>query len=116
MQVDGAFGMTAAIAELLLQSHEDELALLPALPDGWRSGEVRGLRARGGFDVDLKWQDARLARAEITSRIGSICRVRSRTPLRVTSNGRVVSATRPEPEVLEFATTGGARYVLAAER
>ena len=116
MQVDGAFGMTAAIAEMLLQSHEDELSLLPALPEAWADGEVSGLRARGGFDVDLRWRAGALDTTTLTSRLGRRCRVRSAQPLVVTSDGDAVEVARPEADVVEFETRPGAAYVLAAER
>jgi alpha-L-fucosidase 2 len=114
MQVDGAFGFSAALAEMILQSHEGELALLPARPASWTDGEVKGLRARGGFEVGLRWTKGRLAGAEVLSGLGGTCRVRAGLPLRVASAGRSVKASSPEPGVVEFKTEAGRTYVLTA--
>ncbi len=75
-QIDGNFGGAAGMTELLLQSQHGELELLPALPDAWRDGEIRGLRARGGFGVDLVWRDGKLREATIRAGRSETCTVR----------------------------------------
>jgi len=75
-QIDGNFGATAAIAEMLLHSHNDEIRLLPALPDNWPDGQIKGLRARGGYTVDIYWEEGRLAQAVVTAGARSPKRVR----------------------------------------
>ena len=112
MQVDGTLGMTAAIAEMLLQSDEGEIRFLPALPGPWSSGEVKGLRARGGFEVDFSWDSGRLRKATVVSHLGKTCRIRTSESFAVTQGDNPVPTTRPGGAVIEFKTAPGEKYSL----
>ena len=96
-QIDGNFGCTAGLAELFVQSHDGTIDILPALPDAWPTGEVRGLVARGGYVVDLAWDQGKVTRLRITSRLGGNCRLRLHSPLKATGKTRLVAAQGDNP-------------------
>ena len=92
-QIDGNFGCTAGIAEMLLQSHDGAVHVLPALPDQWQNGQMHGLKARGGFIVDMDWQNGQLKKLVITSTLGGNCRIRSYQPLSMKGSRTVEKIT-----------------------
>lgn len=118
-QIDGNFGSIAGLSEMLLQSQNGELHLLPALPSAWAKGSVSGLQARGAFTVDVSWSDGRLEGATVLSREGGECRVRTSCPVVVRRSGRgkmVSSQTVPDGKyfVTVFRTSAGEKYSLVA--
>ncbi len=95
-QIDGNFGFTSGLAEMLMQSHDGAIHLIPALPDVWPAGKVTGLRARGGFEiVELIWEDHKVVKAVIKSRLGGNLRIRSANQL--TAKGKFAEAQGENP-------------------
>jgi alpha-L-fucosidase 2 len=115
-QIDGNFGGTAGIAEMLLQSHVGEIYLLPALPSTWQSGSVEGLRARGGFEVDISWKNGKLADAKIKSKLGHKCRLRAAVPLQLGLGDKPIKVLRPKGNIIEFETKPGNSYIIHRRR
>lgn len=112
-QIDGNFGGTAAITEALIQSVCGEIVLLPALPPQWEKGHVRGLRAKGGFGVDIGWSEGKLRTAVITSDMGGECRLRTNGIVSVVCDGETVDS-RIEDGVVIFSTIPGSVYTVKA--
>ncbi len=110
-QIDGNFGGTAGIAEMLLQSHSGEINLLPALPEAWKEGYVKGLRARGGYEVDIEWKNGKLANSRIKASFDGKCLVRTGLQVSVTENGNEIDVKFNEG-VAEFYVHKGKSYDL----
>jgi alpha-L-fucosidase 2 len=109
-QLDGTFGSTAVVAEMLLQSHTGAVQLLPALPKAWPEGFVSGLRARGGFEVDITWKEGKLAKAKIISNNGSECRLVAKDDVQISNNGKRIAFTKSDKNEIRFPTKKGQVY------
>lgn len=97
-QIDGNFGCTAGICEMLLQSQDGTVHLLPALPDDWKNGSVKGLRARGGFEIEeLVWENGQLSKITLRSTLGGNCRLRVPNALKANGQLKAVSGDQPNP-------------------
>ncbi len=115
-QIDGNFGVMAGVAEMLLQSHEDYIAVLPALPQAWSTGSFDGLVARGNFVLSAAWNEMKLSQLRVTSRSGGTCRLKlpvAKKPVVSDAAGTPVAAGLTEDGVLVFETTVGQTYTVA---
>ena len=110
-QIDGNFGGVSGMTEMLLQSHLGDVHLLAALPDAWASGEVRGLRARGGFELDLTWNDKKLKNGTLRSQAGSSCTIRLHHPFSIKG---ISVKSKPDNGgyIATFATKKGGVYTI----
>jgi alpha-L-fucosidase 2 len=112
MQVDATMGAAAAISEMLVQSQEGMIELLPALPDEWKEGSFDGVCTRNAFELKMKWAQSRIQRVELLSRKGQACRIHVGSPVKVTAGGKKVNVKVGQDGTLEFPTVKGGVYVL----
>ncbi|MFN8356934.1 MAG: glycoside hydrolase family 95 protein [Spirosomataceae bacterium] len=137
-QIDGNFGCTSGITEMLLQSYDGNIHLLPALPDGWQSGTLKGVKARGGFEiVEMAWTHGKLTKLIVKSNLGGNCRIRANAPIKhpllqtakgenrnpfyyteqpltpiISSTSKVTVSSLPETYLYDFNTQKGKTYVI----
>lgn len=124
LAVDATFGMAAATSEMLLQSHSDRLEFLPALPKQWSSGRISGMVGRGAFEVDIDWDDYKLASAKITSKAGNKCTIFknaatdwSTAEILKDDNGTLISVETVETgDTISFDTNAGDVFVIKCEK
>jgi alpha-L-fucosidase 2 len=109
LQVDGTLGVTAAISEMLVQSHEDVIQLLPALPKEWNSGKFYGVCTRGAFELNLEWENGVTKKVEILSKAGKKCRISANNTIKVFLNGNQIQSKNG---YIEFPTEKGQMYNL----
>ena len=111
-QVDGALGVTAAITEMLIQSQDKFIRLLPALPNAWRDGAFKGVCARGAFELNYSWHDKQITSLQILSKAGKICRIEYKPDVKITSKGVPVSYKNSPQGIIEFNTVKGGIYTI----
>ena len=114
-QIDGNFCGTCGIAQMLLQSHLDEIFLLPALPKNWQEGSITGICAEGGFEVDMTWEKGRFSHGWLLSKHGEKAVLRCREELEISKDGIKVSVIRDEKERYVFDTEKDAIYQIRSK-
>jgi len=110
LQVDGNFGVTAAVTEMLMQSHDGFIKLLPALPDEWSEGTFKGVCARGAFELDFAWKNKMVTQLKIKSKAGEVCRIEYKPGLKISSNGKNIKYKKLPNGLVEFQTIKGSSY------
>ena len=110
LQVDGNFGVTAAVTEMLMQSHDGFIKLLPALPDEWSEGNFKGVCARGAFELDFSWKNKTITQLNVLSKAGEVCRIEFRPGMKISSNGKKVTFKKLPDGLIEFKTIKGVTY------
>jgi alpha-L-fucosidase 2 len=110
MQIDGTMGVAAGISEMLIQSQDGKIELLPALPDEWNQGGVKGLCARGAFVIDMKWMQNKITNLEVFSKQGGICRIQLKNKMKVYLNGKKVKTKTNPDGTIEFKTIKNETY------
>ena len=112
MQVDGTLGVTAGITEMLIQSHEGVIDLLPALPDEWSDGKFNGVCARGAFELNFEWKNSKITRVVLLSKQGSLCRIDPKVHVFVKCKGEEVKFKEDGNGIIEFPTIKGQQYFI----
>lgn len=110
LQIDGTMGVTAGITEMLIQSHEGAIVLLPALPVSWENGSFNGVCARGGFELSFEWNDSKVQKINILSKAGNPCRIFTDTLMTVYQNGEEIVADKQDDGSIIFTTQAGGYY------
>jgi alpha-L-fucosidase 2 len=114
LQVDGSFGVPAGITEMLIQSHEGYIELLPALPTEWSEGEFEGVCARGGFELDFSWKRKELTSTKVLSKAGERFRLKTNNKVKVFLDGKPISVKKRPNKIIEFNTLKGKTYTIKA--